>query len=124
MVRRINDMYKKYEAKYSGTNVTTALTAIKPLMDAMFQAGSSTVYDVVERTRAYLDSVGIPSTLWGPYIAFAQKVAKKTFSFSATTLAIEVSALKREFMNAYGLSSAVLDGIINIVVGGAAAPYY
>lgn len=122
IVKSISDMYAKYSVKYDGTNVTTVLTAIKELMDHSFQGGATPIFNIVERTRSLLDSLGIPSTLWGIYISFAEVLQKKAFSFSGETLVLEASALKEEWITAHGADSDVLDQIINLIIG-AKPPY-
>lgn len=122
VVKTLSDMYRKYELKYSGTNVTAALTAVKPLMEAAYQGASSTIFNAVERTRVLLSQLGIPSTMWGKYIAFAEKLVKKTFNFKDATLALEASALKQEWIAAHKASAQVLDQIINLIIG-TAPPY-
>lgn len=116
-VKTLKEMYRKYELKYSGANVSAALTAVKPIMEASFQGASSVIFDAVERTRVLLNQLGIPSTQWGKYISFAEKLMKKTFSFSGATLALEASALKQEWITAHGADSAILDQIINLILG-------
>lgn len=122
IVKRVADMYEKYNLKYDGANVTTVLTAIKALMDANFQAGATPIFNVVERVRALLDSEGIPATLWGVYISFAERLQSKAFSFSGNTLAKEAAALKQEWVTAHGADPNIIDKIVNLVLG-VAPPY-
>lgn len=117
IVKNLRDMYRKYEAKYSGANVTAVLTVVKPLMEAAYQGATIVMYDVVERTRVLLSNLGIPSTQWGKYISFAEKLAKKTFSFTGATLIVEATALKNEWVTAHGADPRILDDIINLIVG-------
>jgi len=91
-------------------------------MEARYEAGASVMYDVVERVRGLLDSLGVPAPLHGVYYAFAQKLASKTFSFSTATLQNYASALKTEWVTAHGADPSILDKIINIVLG-AVPPY-
>lgn len=117
IVKGLRDMVEKYSLKYDQANYTAAITAVKTLMESAYQAGHSVIYDVVERVRGILDSEGVPSTLWGIYLAFAQKLASKTFSFSIKTLQTEASALKAEFVAAHGADPDILDKIIEAILG-------
>lgn len=117
VVRGYKDMYEKYTAKYSGANVTSALTAVKPLMEAIYEVATTTIYDIVERTRSVLTSKGVPSTLWSVYLSFAQKLAAKTFSFGGVTLAKEAAALKAEWITAHGADSSIIDELIELITG-------
>jgi len=121
IVKRASDMLAKYRAKYSGENVTAALNAVKPIMEARYEAGASVIYDIVERTRALLNSLGVPSTLWGVYLSFAQSLARRAFSFSDATLAKEAAALKAQWVTGYGADASIIDQIINLVIGTAPA---
>lgn len=122
VVRDYKDMYEKYAAKYSGSNVTSALTAVKPLMETIYEMATTTIYDVVERARGVLAAKEVPSTLWAVYLSFAQKLAAKTFSFSGATLAKEAAALKAEWITAHGANSEIIDALIELITG--EAPSY
>ncbi|MCD6487802.1 MAG: hypothetical protein J7K21_01070 [Desulfurococcales archaeon] len=117
IVKRLSDMHKKYELKYDGTNVTTRLTSVKDLMDSRYEAAMSTIYDVVERVRDVLAEEGVPSGLWAKYLSFAQRIAKLTFSHKGLTLQNEISAEKSYFVTAYKADPAILDRIIEVVIG-------
>lgn len=117
IVKLLGDMLEKYEAKYSGDNVKTVITAIKTLMDSKYEASIAVIYDVVERARGVLDAEGVPATLWGVYLSFAQKLAKRTFSQKTAALQREAAALKAEWVTAHGADPDVLDKIINVIIG-------
>jgi len=117
IVKRLSDMHKKYELKYDGTNVTTRLTSVKDLMDSRYEAAVSTIYDVVERVRDVLAEEGVPSGLWAKYLSFAQRIVKLTFSHKGLTLQNEISAEKSYFVTAYNADPAILDRIIEVVIG-------
>ena len=121
-VRRIREMLEKYEAKYDGDNVTTRLTAVKEIMDARYEAGSSPIVNVIETVRDILETNGVPAGLHGPYYAFAQELSKMMFSHSGATLDLLVAGKKQYYVTAHGLDPAILDKIILAVLG-AVPPY-
>lgn len=122
IVKSVSDMLEKYSSKYDGANVTTVITAIKTLMDSAYQGGATPIFNVVERVRSLLDSLGVPSTMWGLYISFAERLQAKAFSFSGETLAVEASALKQEWVTAHGADGTILDQVANLILG-ATPPY-
>jgi len=117
IVKRLDDMHKKFELKYDGTNVTNRLNAVKDIMDSRYEAASSVIYNVVETVRDILSEEGVPSGLWAMYISFAEKIAKLTFSHKGLTLQKEVSAEKQHYITAFGADPALLDRIIEAVIG-------
>lgn len=122
LVKRFSDMISKYETKYSGTNVTTALTAVKAIMDDRYEAAMSVIYNAQETARRVLSAAGVPSGLWVPYIAFAEEVAKEQFSHSGLTLQKILAGLKNQYVTAHGCDPTILDTIISELTG--VAPAY
>ncbi len=116
-VRSLKDMKKKYELKYDGTNVTTAITAVKDIMESRYEGAVSTIYNVVETVRNILSEEGVPSGLWAPYIAFGEELAKETFSHSGLTLQKIASGLKNQYITIHGCDPNVLDRIIEAIIG-------
>ncbi len=117
LVIKFGGMINKYSAKYSGTNVTTALTAVKTLMDARYEAATSVIYNAQETARRVLSDKGVPPGLWAPYIAFAEQVAKYQFSHSSMTLQKILSGLKNYFVTAHGCDPAIIDSLIAELTG-------
>ena len=117
IVKTLKDMHQKYYLKYDGGNVTTRLTAVKDLMDARYEGATSVIYDVVERVRDILSEEGVPTGLWAKYLSFAQILAKLTFSHKGATLQKEASGVKNYFITAYKADPAILDRIIEVVIG-------
>ena len=117
IVKRLVDMHRKYELKYDGTNVTNRLTAVKDLMDVRYESAQSVIYEVVETTRNILSSEGVPTGLWATYISFAEQLARLTFSHSGLTLQKEASGLKNYYITAYKADPAILDRILEAVLG-------
>ncbi len=117
IVRTFADAREKYVTKYDGANVTARLTAVGEIKNRRYQAGSSTIYNIVETVRGILESSGVPALAHGMYYAFAQKITKLTFSHSGATLSQMVSGLKAQWVTAYKADPAILDKIILAVLG-------
>jgi len=116
-VRSLKDMVVKYEAKYDGTNVTTAITAVKTIMDTRYEGAQSIIYSIVETVRDILSDTGVPSGQWAPYIAFAEELAKESFSHKGLTLEKIASGLKNQYVTMHNCDPSVLDSIIKAVLG-------
>ncbi len=113
------ERYTKYNAKYpDATTMTSRLTAVRDIMQTRYQAGQSPVYNAVEATRNILETKGVPAGLHGVYYAFAQELAKSTMSHSGATLSKIVSGLKQKYVTAHNADPAILDEIVNVVIGG------
>ena len=117
IVKRFQDMHEKWYAKYDGANVTTTLTAVKPLMEARYEGAQSTIYNVVERVRDILAEEGVPTGMYATYMAFAQIIARMTFSHKDKTLQTEISGVKNYFVTAYKADPAILDRIVEAILG-------
>jgi len=115
--RTFADRLNKYSGKYSGANVTTVLTAIKSDMDARYENGVTVTRQAVETARGILSDLGIPTKDWAKYLSFVQVIASKTFSFSGLTLQKEVSSIKAEWVYDKGADPAVLDRLIQEIIG-------
>jgi hypothetical protein len=122
IVKRFLEANRKYVAKYSGTNVTAALTAVKTLMDARYEAAMSVIYNAQEVARKVLSEKGVPPGVWAPYIAFAEQVARFQFSHSGLTLQKILSGLKSQYVSAHNCDPSILDSII-LELTGIAPPY-
>lgn len=121
-VRRFREMHEKYVLKYDGTNVTNRLTAVKEIMDARYEAASSTIVNIIETVRGILEDNGVPAGFHGPYYGFAQELVKATFSHSGATLDLWIAGKKQYYITAHGLDPAILDKIVLAVLG-AIPPY-
>jgi len=115
--RTFADRLTKYSTKYAGANVTTVLTAIKPSMDTRYENSVTVTRQAVETARGILNDLGIPTAYWATYISFVQAIAKLTFSFSGLTLQKEVSALKAQWVYEKNADPAVLDRLIQAILG-------
>jgi len=117
LVKSFYAMNEKYDVKFDGDNVTTKLTAVKDIMVARYEAASSVIYNAVETARDVLSNNGVPTGNWAAYLAFAEILAKLTFSHKGATLSKEVAGLKSAFVTMHGCDSSVLDKIIQGILG-------
>ena len=123
LVRRLLDRIEKYDLKYpDAATMTARLTAVKPLMDARYEAASSPIVNVIDVVRHILEDTGVPSGLHGLYYAFGEIIAKLMFSHSGATLNKEIVGLKSFWVTAYKADPTILDKIVTALLG-AAPPY-
>jgi hypothetical protein len=122
-VRKLADRLEKYNIKYpDATTMTSRITAVKPLMDLRYEAGSSPVANVVDIVRGIIEPAGVPSGLHALYYSFGQIIAKLQFSHTGGTLNKEIIGLKNMWVTAYGADPDILDQIITAILG-AVPPY-
>jgi len=117
IVKNITDMIQKYSTKYDGANVTTTLTAVKPLMELRYESAMAVIYNVQEIVRSVLSESGVPTGQWAPYMAFGEMLAKLTFSHKGLTLQKEISGRKAYFVTAYKCDPKVIDSIVQTFLG-------
>jgi len=121
-VRGLREMLEKYRAKYVPDTVGTRFSQVKSLMDARFESASSPIANVIETVRVILTENGVPPALWGMYIAFGEILASKAFSHSGAVLEKVASGLKQAWVTGKGADPAILDKIIEAIIG-AVPPY-
>ncbi|MEO2151437.1 MAG: hypothetical protein ABGW50_02115 [Thermococcus sp.] len=115
--RSFRDMVEKYTAKFDPATIATRFNEVKDIALARYEDAMSVIANVQDEVRNILNEEGVPPALWGPYIAFAEQLAKKSFSFSGAALQKVASGLKAYFVTAHHLDPAILDRIIELVVG-------
>ena len=116
------DQFNKYKLKYSGANVTTALTAIKDsVMIPRFQVATQLIVQDREKVRQILEENGVLPGLQGIYYAFGFALSSAKFSHTGATLQTVASALKARFAG-MGADPAILDSIAAALTG--YTPYY
>jgi len=112
----------KYQAKYSGDNVKTVLTAIHDtIMVPRYQAAISAIRADLDAAIRILEDNGVPPGLFAPCIALAERISKEKFSHSGPTLVSVANGWKTLYV-AQGCPSSVADKIVSALVG--AAAYY
>jgi hypothetical protein len=117
MPSSFTDQLNKYNAKYSGTNVTTALTAIKDtVMIPRFQAATQLIVQDREKVRQILEDNGVAPGLQGIYYAFGFALSSAKFSHSGTTIQIVASALKARFVG-MGADPNICNAIAQAITG-------
>jgi len=120
--RTFGQAVKKYQLKYSGTNVTNRLTALGTLVEENYETGISNTYSAVGIAKEVLANGGIPVSQWGMYIAFAEELAKYSVKYGGATLQSRVNATAQYFENAYDANPAILTQIAQAVLG-VSTPY-
>ena len=116
-VRNLRDMLEKYRAEYVPDTVGTRISEVKSIMDARYEAAVSPITNVIEEVRKILIESGVPPAKWGMYIAFGEKLASKAFSHSGPTLEMIASGLKAWWVTGKGADPAILDKIIETIIG-------
>jgi len=116
-VKRFGDMREKYELKYDGANVTTALTAVEEIKNRRYEAFSSPIVNIIETVRPILEANGVPAGQHGIYYAFAQVIQSKAFSHSGATLDSIIAGKKSEWITAHKADPTILDKIILAIIG-------
>ena len=112
----------KYQAKYSGDNVKAVLALIHDtIMVPRYQAAVSSIRADLDTALRILEENGVPTGLFAPCIALAEKISKEKFSHSGPTIVAVANGWKSYFV-AQGCPTDVADKIVSALVG--AAAYY
>ena len=122
MYRKGIDRIRKYEVKFNPTVVSTRFTDVKDLAIERAQEGLITFAGIDDLVRPILDKYGVMGTMKALYLAFARKLYKHVSRTGGEAASKVASGLKSYFVTAYGADPAILDEIINVVVG-YAVPY-
>jgi len=116
-VIRFGGMREKYEAKYDGANVTTALTAVEEIKNRRYEAFSSPIVNIIETVRNILETNGVPAGLHGIYYAFAEVIQSATFSHFGASLDSYIAGKKAEWVTAHKADPTILDKIVLAIIG-------
>ena len=111
------DMFKKYQAKYNPTVVSTRFEDVKNVALDRANEGLGIVGTVKELVRPILDEHGITGGQRATYLAFATKLAKHALRQKGSSATKIASNLKSYFVGAYDLDPEICDEIIQVVVG-------
>jgi len=111
------DMYKKYQAKYNPTVVSTRFTDVQNIALDRAQAGLNSVHTVRELVRPILDEYGITGGTRANYLAFATSLWKHIIRQKGEAAKKYADGLKSYFVTALGLDPSILDEIIQVVCG-------
>ena len=115
------DMYKKYEAKFNPTVVSTRFTDVEAVAKERAQEGLNAIATVRELVRPILDNYAVTGGLRATYLAFGTKLYRHVSHQKGDSAKTIATALKTYFVNAYGLNADICDEIINVVCGWALA---
>jgi hypothetical protein len=116
------DMYKKLESKWNATVIGTRFGDVKSVALERAQEGLNMVATVRELVRPILDNYGVTGGARATYLAFATALMRHAIRQKGAAATAYASGLKSYFSTAFKLDPAVLDEIIQVVVGWA-APY-
>jgi len=111
------DMFKKYQAKYNPTVVSTRFTDVESVAFDRAQAGQNAVATVRELIRPILDEYGITGGQRGTYLAFGLKLWKHVVRSKGEAAKKFADGLKSYFVTAFGLDPSILDEITQVVSG-------
>jgi len=115
-------MFKKYQAKYNPTVISTRFTDVRDVALERAQSGQIAVGTVRDLVRPVLDEYGITGGLRATYLAFALALWRHVIRTKGEGAKKIASGLKSYYVTAYGLDPSICDEIINVVVGWA-LPY-
>ena len=121
LYRSALDMFKKYQAKYNPTVVSTRFENVQQIALDRANAGLGMIGTVRDLIRPILDSYGVTGGIRATYLAFATKLAKHALRQQCDSAVKVASALKSYFVNAYDLDPSICDEIIQVVTGWAVA---
>jgi len=116
------DMYRKYEAKFNPTVVGTRFGDVRTLALERAQDGLNLIGTARDLVRPVLDSFGIGGGARATYLAFATALLRHIIRQKDETAKKTASGLKSYYVDAYDLSPAILDDIIEVIAGWA-IPY-
>jgi len=111
------DMWKKYQAKFNPTVISTRFTDVQQIALDRAQEGMNAVATVRDLVRPVLDEYGIAGGMRATYLAFATALYKHVIRQKGDVAKNTSSGLKSYYVTAYGLDPNILDEIIQIVCG-------
>ena len=115
-------MFRKYSAKFNPTVIGTRFTDVKDVALERAQEGLNAVATIRELVKPILESKGIAGGQKATYLAFATALLRHVLRNKGQSAINIAHGLKSYYVTAYGLDPAVLDDIIQVVVGWA-PPY-
>jgi len=110
---------RKYELGVIPDNVRAKFDALKPLMLDLQEARQAEIVDFETKVRQILDDHGIIGNFRIPYLNFARALYAHKGHNSGLALRKLATAEKAKFTQ-MGLDPAILDEIVNAVIGAAA----
>jgi len=117
IVKTLNQMVDKYQTKYSGSNVTTDLTAEGDLPAKRYEEAMTIIYNAVETVREILGNNNVPPGQWAVYVSLGEELARLTYHFSGATLQTAANAKATYFISTYGANPSIVDQIVSAITG-------
>lgn len=115
------DRYQKFEKKWNPTVIGTRFTDVRDVALARAQEGLITFATIDQLVGPILDAYGVTGTDRGKYLGFAKKLLKHALRHKGEAAKKFASGLKQYYVTAMGADPAILDEIINVVMGWVAA---
>ncbi|MEM0261480.1 MAG: hypothetical protein QW733_02010 [Desulfurococcaceae archaeon] len=116
LVKLATDMVSKYTGKMAADRVGSRYGAAKNIAISKYNANAMKFRNVIETVRGILSQSNVPPGLWGIYIAFAEKLASKAWSYAGVLPDTVVNGFIQEY-SLKGADPAVLDKLASIIVG-------
>jgi len=111
------DMWKKYQAKFNPTVVSTRFTDVQQIALDRAQEGLNMVATVRDLIRPILDEYGVGGGQRATYLAFGTALLRHAIRQKGDVAKKVSSGLKSYFVEAYGLDPSICDEIIQVVTG-------
>jgi len=109
-------MYKKLEAKWNATLIGTRFGDVKGVALDRAQEGLGMVATVRNLVRPILDAYGVTGAR-GLYLSFATALLRHVIRQKGAAATAYATGLKAYFSTTHKLDPAILDEIIQVVVG-------
>jgi len=110
-------MFKKYQAKYNPTVISTRFTDVQSVALDRAQGGLNSVHTVRELVRPILDEYGIVGGQRATYLAFATALWRHISRQKGEAGKKYADGIKAFYTTTFGLDPTVLDEIIQVVAG-------
>jgi len=110
----LGEQIQRFSAKTAPDRVGTRYEAAKSIAIARYIDNHAPFSVLVDLIKDILASKGVPSGMYGIYIAFGEQLLKKAQKHVGGTLDKAVLGLKQKFV-AKGADPAILDMIANLV---------
>jgi len=111
------DMWKKYQAKFNPTVVSTRWTDVQQIALDRAQEGLNMVATARDLIRPILDEYGVGGGLRATYLAFGTALLRHVIRQKGDVAKNVATGLKSYFVTAYGLDPNICDEIIQVISG-------
>jgi hypothetical protein len=116
------DRFAKWKAKYDPATVSARFTQVSTVASDRAQEGLTLFASVDDLVRPILDKYGVTSTDRAKYLGFAKKLLKHVGRAKDSAAIAMANGVKAFYVTGMKADPAILDEIIQVVVGWA-IPY-